>query len=178
MSDLILPPGAGSSSETPRRKEYTMFPSNAVVQKSDLGNPNIRTSSSHNVRKFRDQRFWAEGGRIYIVDERDGDFVSCSIDDFAKRALAFVQQARHMYQLGLWTDEARELIKAIGDMKEVMYEAKEQGDPHDPEVLKYKMRQRGRKIAVGGFKGYYTKEGPISGRQIGRQSIAGRMRPR
>jgi hypothetical protein len=172
MSDLILPPGARSSSGP---KEYSLFPSGASVQKSDLGAPNIRTSSSHNVRKFRDQRFWADGGRIQIVDDKTGDHTSASIDDFGQRAIALILQVRNMQRIGYWTDECHEIVKAIGDMKEVLYEAKEQGDPHDPEVLKYKMRQRGRKFTIGGLKGHHVTEGPISGRRIGKQSDAGRI---
>lgn len=171
MSDLILPPASPSD-----KRVYTLFPSTAVVQKSELGTPNIRTSTSHKCYKFRDQRYWAEGGRIYIVNDKDGEFTTCSIDEFGLRALGLARQARKMFEMRLWIDEANELVRTIGDMKECIYEAKAQGDPHDPNVLMYKLRQRGKRVSLGGMKGHHVKSGPISGRIIGKGNDFGRMK--
>lgn len=172
MSDLILPPSATRRQIAPNKFEYSLFPRTAVVQKSDMGAPMIRTSDSHKVYKFRSQRFWAEGGRIYIVDDRDDEFASCSIEEFGSRAVALVGQATQLCQMNLWSDERAELIKAVGDMKRVIYDAKEQGDPHDPAVLAYKLRQRGRKVSVGYTKAsarpYKDRTGqPLAGRVVG-----------
>lgn len=170
MSELILPPDSSSN-----KQAYTLFPSNAEIKKSALGAPNIRTSSTRKYYTFRDQRFWAENGRICIEDGNNGDFTSCSIDEFGLRALALARQARKMIGLQLWADEIKELTAAVGDMSHCIMEAKEQGDPHCEEVLLWKLRQRGHKVSLGGFKPHAVKEGPISGIKVGKGNGMGRI---
>lgn len=177
MSDLILPPSVTRRQIGDGKFEYSLFPKTSVVQKSDMGAPMVRTSDSSKVYRFRDQRFWAQGGRIHIVDEAKDEFASCSIEEFGQRALGMVQQATKLIQWGIWNDERKDLVDAIGDMKRAIYDAREQGDPHDPEVVAFKLRQRGRRASVG----YTTASAAVRKNNKGQfmaGRVVGRHRPR
>lgn len=149
MSGLILPPGArGEVSPT----DNSLVPSSSTVHRSDLGMPTIRTASSSKVRRYKRQAFWAQGGRIYIEDEQSGEFRSCSIRDFAER----VERVGETIVLLQDSNERKLLVRMTGDARDVIMEALEQGDPHNPHVLAWKMRQRGRKTTIGGYRDYPT----------------------
>lgn len=141
--------------------DHTLF-SGKQSKASDLGAPIIRTASTSKVRHYKNMAFWAEGGRIYIEDERTGEFETCSIRDFGQRVLTLAEMAMHEHD----GHERKLLVKMTGDARDVIYQAKEQGDPHNPHVLAFKLRQRGRKTSVGGIRSYpdsVVKEGPVKG---------------
>lgn len=141
MSDLILPESARS---------YSML-EGSTSKRSDMGVPIIRTSSTSKVRRFMHQAFWAEGGRIYIEDEKTGEFQSQSLEKFAKVVEALAG-------IGMTTYDAHiraKIRQMTRDALEVIIEAKEQGDPHNPAVLAAKARLRQRQqVSFGGVRPY------------------------
>ena len=147
MSGLILPPSARAASSF---TSSSLVPSGSTEHRSDLGAPMIRTTSTSKVRHYKDQAFWAQGGRIYIEDEQNGQFRSCSCKAFAER----VERILETYPLLQDDHEKKLMVRMSGDVRDVIMEAVEQGDPHNPRVLAWKMQQRGRRATLGGFREY------------------------
>lgn len=100
---------------------------------------NIRTSTSHKVYRFRNQKFWAEHGAVHVVDERTGERTACSLRDFLLRAKAMSDAAPR----GKWTDERIEEQRGIEDMIRCAQDAKQQGDMFSVRVQIDKMRAKG-----------------------------------
>lgn len=100
---------------------------------------NIRTSTSHKVYRFRNQKFWAEHGAIHIVDENTGQRTACSLRDFLLRAQAMSAAAPR----GAWTDERIEEQRGVEMMVECARDAKAQGDLFSNRVQIEKLRAKG-----------------------------------
>lgn len=96
-----------------------------------------RTSTSSTVYTYKNIKFWAEGGRIQWVDERDGENSSLSIDELAARAAGIARMAAATRGR---VDRAVH-VRAVEDMVRCAYTAKAQGDPHDPAVIAYRAKQ-------------------------------------
>lgn len=91
------------------------------------------------IKTYMDQKFWAEGGMIRLVDQRDGTVTDLTIDEWGKRALAFAEMT---VKFGDPRPRQR-LVQLVADMKDVMYRAKAQGDPTDQKVVREKARKKG-----------------------------------
>jgi len=147
-----------------------------VAKRSDLGAPNLRTSTSHKVYTYRNQKFWAQGGRIYVVDEATGDFKSCSRKEFLLR-LRGMSDGRDRLP---WGDEKAEMQRAIEDGIMAVAEAQRQGDPHDSVVQQEKARQRRSVLRSGGIGAAYPSvfpNGAVPASVAGGDSREKRRRP-
>lgn len=87
---------------------------------------------------FDDIEFWACDGVICIVDTRNGDINAVTCKEFALRARDINDEARK----ATYAYDKRRLQNLVISMHEVWKEAKEQGDPADPAVIKQRLRDR------------------------------------
>lgn len=99
------------------------------------------------VRNFLDQKYWAEGGLVRIVDERTGEYESLSTGQFQEHIRAFVAALKRMPNGSAKTQLARNIEKWL----ECLEEAKNQGDPTIPQVRREILREKGNgRIVVPG----------------------------
>lgn len=181
MSNASKPAGGGSSFAN-----FSVSPGGVIGPRGYAPTPpgargrprdpvfNLKTSTSHKVRDFGDFKYWAQGGRIHIVNEVDGAYKSCSIDEFGQRALTLAASAMNAVD----AQERRMLTKIVGDMRDVLYEAKSQGDPHDPKVLEQRLRQRRPKAKLGYAKAnHFAESGPLAGDDYFPTAVVGKSRP-
>jgi len=96
---------------------------------------------------FDDLIFYALGGCICIEDNRDGSANFVVPDEFRQRAVQLNREAKRMYTMpDPWrrrmADRHAALTRAIGCMADCYRDAKDQGDPTDPNVLKQLRRER------------------------------------
>lgn len=100
--------------------------------------PTIRTSNDP-VKTYQDQKFWAEGGMIKMVNERDGQVKDLTISQFLERGRAFGRL------LAKYRDPRPRaaIVQLLEDMRDVIERAKAQGDPTDQAVVLEKARHRG-----------------------------------
>lgn len=99
--------------------------------------PNRREGKHH---RFKDLEFWAEEGVILIEDQLNGDVTAATCKDFVTRAKCIYDEIPRMK----YADERKELQDGVINMHAVWKEAKEQGDPMDPEVARKKYLERKR----------------------------------
>jgi hypothetical protein len=97
--------------------------------------------------RHEDLEFWAEEGIVCIIDHRNGDVNAVTCNDFKLRAACLNRAAKR----ATTTEEANDLYDWTLKMYEVWQNAKDQGDPSDPEVMKQKLRQRRRAVMVTGL---------------------------
>lgn len=100
------------------------------------------------VYKFRMFEFWAENGRIYLLDtekagdsdaELDEQVQTMSPGDFLKRAIAIRQIVQDRDQPNCTVRQSRRLLE---EATLVAKQAKKQGDPTDPQVLEHMAKHR------------------------------------
>jgi hypothetical protein len=100
------------------------------------------------VLSFRDLKYWAQDGMVYIIDERSGEMKIEAPMVMRYRAIALAREADSMRQRqGHYRDEIKELLLAAKGLMEVILAAEEQGTPTDPEVLRQQVEER-RKVYV------------------------------
>lgn len=113
--------------------------------RSDLGLPNIRTSTSHKVYRWRDLKFWADGGRIHVVNEKTGDHKSCARSVFLERAESFAAAIKKMK----YGSDRRDHHQLLYLQSCAIQDAIGQGDPHDPRQLRDKLAQGRDRVVFG-----------------------------
>lgn len=86
--------------------------------------------------KFKDQRFWAEGGLVCIEDQRNGEYKVITRAEAAARAIAFNAELQNYS----YPSERDELCRCVCNLCEAVKEAKRQGDPTDPEVRRSRIK--------------------------------------
>lgn len=91
--------------------------------------------------RFDELEFWAEDGLIFIQDHRDGSVKADTRADFVKRARAVNNEAEREYKRGKYPDEHKRLVDCVINMRDAWNEAKDQGDPADPEIAIQKYRE-------------------------------------
>lgn len=92
---------------------------------------------------FRDLRYWAQDGMVYIVDERDGEIKTEAPMTMRYRALSFAREADSMrHSGGHYTSERKELLTAAKNLMQVVLNAEAQGCPLDPRVLQQQVEER------------------------------------
>lgn len=94
-----------------------------------------------------DLEYWAEDGLIYMEDHRCGDFNVITCADFAARARAInleAKRAKYQVDRDNWNSW-------VLNMHECWKEAKAQGDPGDPVVMKQRYKERRKAIMVTGM---------------------------
>lgn len=84
--------------------------------------------------RFQDQIFYAWNGVVAVEDQRDGTFKTMPRADFAARAVAFNEALKQKWDC-FYDDERTALGRAVVEMCECVKEAKDQGDPYDPEAM-------------------------------------------
>jgi len=97
--------------------------------------------------RFRDLEMWAEEGIVVIENQKDGNIDTVFRRDIALRAAALNLEAKRAY----WQEQRDELNEAVIKMHEVWKDAKQQGDPQDPEVIRQKVRERRRAVLITGW---------------------------
>jgi len=107
-----------------------------------MKSPVLHKEGKHYI--FSDLEFWAEEGTICIMDRQNGEITAATTRDFAKRAEAINVEAKRV----TIPDEKRALQECVLSMYAVWKEAKTQGDPTDPQVLRQKVKERKRAILV------------------------------
>jgi len=85
-----------------------------------------------------------------MVDERTGEYKTGPVSEFEARSRAFAGMADRTGD----PHQRAKILEMLEGLKETLYEAREQGDPHDPEVLAWKARHRGLRTQVGGGRHY------------------------
>jgi hypothetical protein len=125
-----------------------------IIKASDMGVPIIKTSSTHDVRTYKHLKFWAEGGRVQIVDEDTGDHKSWSVQHMWNVVDAFLKKEQAGRRVDFWSDDLRNYRRLIADTLDVIVQAKYQGDPHSARVLEEKLRAKGHRASVGFHKAY------------------------
>lgn len=101
-------------------------------------------------RRYRDTHFFACEGLIAVHDEREKSQMTGDIynvvtpDEFEDRANQLYRMARKAtYADKPWiVQEAHEMKKGCREMKEAVKEAREMGDPNDPEVQAFWAKHR------------------------------------
>jgi hypothetical protein len=90
--------------------------------------------------RFRHQEIYATEGMVVVESQIDGDVKFYTWYAMLDRASAFNRQISHMG----FADERDEIMSLVESLVEVCTEAKNQGDPCDPEILhkKYKENRR------------------------------------
>lgn len=98
---------------------------------------------------FGDLKFYAQNGCICMHDEEDGSFSVLTCEEFKTRAAAVNDQVKVLVRLATDTpsqkslaEERDRLQRAVADMIECYWEAKEQGDHFDPAVMAWFCRHR------------------------------------
>lgn len=95
------------------------------------------------VLSFRDLRYWAQDGMVYIIDERSGEMKTEAPMVMRYRAIALAREADSMRQrTGHYKDEMKELLLAAKGLMEIVQAAEEQGTPSDPDVLRRQVEER------------------------------------
>jgi hypothetical protein len=102
--------------------------------------PVLRKEGQH--YKFDDLEFWAEDGVICIVDARNGDINAVTCKEFVERAEVINREAKR----ATYASDQRRLNDCVLNMYEVWKEAKQQGDPTDPAVMRQRLKDRKRAI--------------------------------
>jgi hypothetical protein len=116
---------------------------------------------SGKVRRYKDLRFWAEGGMVAMVDERNGSFEYKSPMVMRQRAKAFFAEAEYMKDKGgHYADERRALVYAARDMIEVIQEAEAQGCPLIPQVADQQRHEKRRIYSPGVGPGRHEQRTP------------------
>lgn len=96
---------------------------------------------------YQDQIFYAWNGRVAIEDQRDGNFKTMSAPEFFARAISFNAAVKKASPAALYPDERAEMQGLVIAMCECVKEARAQGDPSDPEVMK-QVSKENRPISV------------------------------
>jgi hypothetical protein len=100
------------------------------------------------VLSFRDLKYWAQDGMVYIIDERSGEMKTEAPMVMRYRALALANEANSMRQRqGHYRDEIKELLLAAKGLMEIVQAAEDQGSPMNPDVLRRQIEER-RKVYV------------------------------
>lgn len=97
------------------------------------------------VYRFTWLRFWADGGMIYIYDEKKGGLTSISPDTAEARASALGEESRVEEKYG---DERRDLENAANDLRECAARARAQGSPLDPGYQNWLSRHLPRNTSI------------------------------
>lgn len=92
--------------------------------------------------RFRNQEFWAQNGRVWIEDQRDGEFKSMTSAEFAARAIAFGRSLKEKWHC-FYEDERTELSNCVQAMCACVKETFDQGDPHQEGVSRRVARDCG-----------------------------------
>ena len=95
---------------------------------------------------FRKQRFWAEDGVICLENQDSGEFKAISRAEAAARAIALNAELQYID----FPDERRELSNCVIALCAAVKEAKRQGDPTDPEVVKDRIKSLRKAAMVTG----------------------------
>ena len=92
---------------------------------------------------FRDLRYWAQDGMVYIVDERDGEIKHEAPMTMRYRALSFAREADSMKDSGgHYASDRKELLTAARNLLQVSMTAEDQGCPMDPRIMQQQMEER------------------------------------
>lgn len=95
------------------------------------------------VLSFRNLKYWAQDGMVYIIDERDGEIKTEAPMTMRYRAISFAREAESMKDRGgHYQDERKELLNAAKNLMQVIKTAEEQGCPLDPNVMLQQMEER------------------------------------
>jgi hypothetical protein len=100
--------------------------------------------------KFKNLQFWAEEGVICIEDQEDGELTAVMCKEFAYRARAINEEAKITED----RDIRKMLFDGVLDMYEAFKDAKRQGDPSDPEVIRHRVRERRRAMLLTSAKAW------------------------
>lgn len=84
--------------------------------------------------RFRDQEFYAYNGRIAIENQVTGEYKTISRVEFVARAVGFNEVLKR--DALLYPDERAEMARLVTSMCECNREARAQGDPDAPGVMK------------------------------------------
>jgi len=87
--------------------------------------------------KYKDLIFWAENGLIRMEDQRTGEFFTITRQEAFERAKAIAEEINMI----TWGDEREATLSLVQSMCDVIDEAKNQGDPTDPEVIERVARE-------------------------------------
>lgn len=90
------------------------------------------------VKSYCDLKFWAVGGCVRVIDERDGDIRDMTISEFRVRALGMLEMLKAKSGPG----EHAKLVRLGDAMRDVVRRARAQGDPTDPRVIQHKINTR------------------------------------
>lgn len=107
---------------------------------------------TNRVPRFRNLRYWAQGGMVHIVNEVTGEFRVESPQDMRERAHAFYREAVRMRQgSGHYQDEMRALLRMAKALIGVVQEAERQGCPLDARAARERHERKRRIVGfVGG----------------------------
>lgn len=102
--------------------------------------------------EYDDLIFYATNGVICIEDKRDHSTTYVSCAEFRRRAKDFHREATRIYMMPeeerrKMNDIHQKLTQLVGAMADIYRDAKEQGDPYDPETRKM-IRQSRRKVML------------------------------
>jgi hypothetical protein len=98
--------------------------------------PRIWANTRQHGFRYRRQDFFAENGLIHVIDKDTGHYSCVSVGEFLRRARAFNKAAWRGRHDKRWTDERDELSRMVQDMIVCCEQAKRQGDPFDPTVMR------------------------------------------
>jgi hypothetical protein len=87
--------------------------------------------------RFRNQEFQAINGLVHIEDRQTGDFKAVTQAEMVARAIGFRDALKHID----YPDEREELSRCVLAIRDCVLEAKNQGDPMDPEAAKQVARE-------------------------------------
>lgn len=114
-----------------------------------MATPRVWASTRQRVFKYRRQEFFAENGLIHVIDKDTGAYSAVSVVEFLHRARQFNAEARRMAAKKMWADERDELTRMVQDMIVCCEQARKQGDPFNPKVMRQMVdHNRSRQIAV------------------------------
>lgn len=117
--------------------------------------PNV---SSGKVYNYGHITVWAEGGLIFVADERYGEFKAMSQADCVERAAELRRMLRKYEDqkeegFTFAKDDYTLLSRFLSFLDDALHEAKLQGDPHNDEVARHRANEYKRKQTVTLHKG-------------------------
>lgn len=93
---------------------------------------------------YKGMNFWAEGGLIHMEDKNNGEYSVVTRKDCLLRAKA-INDTIQYYPHASERDEQHRLVQ---DLIECVRQAKDQGDPTDPEIFKQKLKEIKRSSSI------------------------------
>lgn len=107
----------------------------------------------YKVARLGSLRLWAERGLVHIEDERDNSYVCLTVLEAIERATALLEmlrgQRRELHEAGvLHREEWDRRMAGLGEILEVIRQAREQGPPDDPQARQEAERRAPRLFVV------------------------------